>query len=454
MENNQPLIVPIKGMHCKSCEILIEDELGSVQGVKEAKANWHNSSVHIKYEGLEPDQKHIAAAIERAGYELGQDGPAGFFSRNRSDYRNLGLAFLLLVVLYFILKGLGLDNLNFNLKGDLTVPLILVIGLTAGFSTCMALVGGLLLGISARYSKLHPEARASQKIYPHLLFNLGRLLSYVILGGVLGVLGSAFQLSTPVLGFITIAVGLVMLIMGLQLINIFPWAEKIRFTLPTGLIRFFGLKEHQSRVYSHYNSVVLGALTFFLPCGFTQAMQVYAISTGNFWGGAIVMGSFVLGTMPGLLSIGGLSSAVKGMWAKRFFSFAGLAVIIFAFINITSGFNLTGIDLSSVQFEKKTETVLDPNVTLEDNFQVVHMTENGNGYSPNSFTIKKGVPVKWLINATAPHSCASALIVQKYKIRKFLTAGENEVDFTPTEVGRIPFSCSMGMYTGVFNVVE
>jgi len=82
------------------------------------------------------------------------------------------------------------------------------------------------------------------------------------------------------------------------------------------------------------------------------------------------------------------------------------------------------------------------------------MTENNRGYSPNKFSLKKGVPVKWIIDAQAPYSCASSLIVPKLGIQENLKAGENIIEFTPTEIGQLPFSCSMGMYTGVFNIYD
>lgn len=198
--------------------------------------------------------------------------------------------------------------------------------------------------------------------------------------------------------------------------------------------------------------MALGASTFFLPCGFTQAMQVIAISTGSFLYGGLVMGLFALGTVPGLLTVGGLVSMVKGAFARKFFKFAGIVVLIFAMFNISNGLGLAGFNLAYGQAENI--NINDPNVTLENGVQVVRMTETGNGYSPNSFTIKQGIPVKWIVDAQAPYSCAASLNMPKYNIRKYLNQGENIIEFTPTETGRIPFSCSMGMYTGVFNVVD
>jgi sulfite exporter TauE/SafE/copper chaperone CopZ len=450
-KNYQKLTIPIKGMHCKSCEILLEDELIAVPGVEKIKADWHKSEVEIKYEGRAPDDQAVNAAIGRAGYSIGRTETKGFFSRSKQDYQDLGLAALFLLGLYFILRGFGLTNLSVDTSQGVTVPIILLVGLTAGFSTCMALAGGLVLGVSARYSEDHPAATPAQKFYPHLFFNSGRLLSYMLLGGLLGVIGSAFQLSGTVLGFITLAVALVMLVMGLQLIEIFPWFNKIKFTLPKSFSRALGLKD-KPKGYSHNQAFILGALTFFLPCGFTQAMQIYAISTGSFLGGAITMGAFALGTMPGLLSIGGLTSVVKGNFARRFFKFAGLAVIVFGLLNLSHSLTLLNWNFSSSA--ATVGAASDPNVTLENGVQVVNMAETANGYVPNSFTIKKGVPVKWVIDAQAPYSCASTILLNKYNIRQSLTAGQNIIEFTPTESGRLPFSCSMGMYTGVFNMTD
>jgi len=449
--NNNKLTVPIIGMHCKSCELLIEEQLNEIKAVKKARVNFHRGQAEIFYEG-NLDQNEINKAVQEAGYQVGSTNDKRLFiSRNKTDYQDLAIAFLILIGVYFILKGLGITNISFNTSEDgLTVPIVLLVGLTAGISSCMALVGGLILGISAKHNEQHPEATAGQKFRPHLFFNLGRILTFAVLGGVLGLIGSSFQLSATALGALTVFIGLVMLIMGLQIIEIFPWISHFKLTLPKGISRVLGLKRHQQE-YSHKNSMILGGLTFFLPCGFTTAMQIYAVGSGSFTTGALIMSLFALGTAPGLLGIGGLTAMVKGIFARRFFKFAGLAVIAFAFLNIANGFNLTGI---SFAVAKETVNVNDPNVIIKDGAQIIKMVENNNGYSPNSFTIKKDVPVKWIIDAQAPYSCASSLIVPKLNIRKNLTAGQNIIEFTAKTVGKISFSCSMGMYTGVFNVVD
>lgn len=445
--------IPIKGMHCRSCEILVEKELGKIRGVKKVHSSFKEEKAWVYLE-RDLSSEEIHQAIEKAGYAIGKDEPKPWISKNKKDYEELGIVFLLLVILYLIIRNSGLLNLSSSFGSPSSLSVVLLIGLTAGLSTCMAMVGGIILGVSARHAEKHPTATSFQKFRPHIFFNIGRIFSYTLLGGVVASLGSAFQLSGSVLGYLTIIVGLVMIVLGLQLIEIFPRLTSGHLTLPSSVSKFLGIKKHQEKEYSHKNAFTLGAFTFFLPCGFTQAMQLYAMSTGRFAPGALIMGAFALGTMPGLLSVGGLSSIVKGAFARKFFKFVGVAVISLALFNISNGLNLTGYSIKRFFSNKTTVDSVDPNVQIKDGVQIVRMKAGAVGYSPNNFTIKEKMPVRWIITAEEQTSCANFLISQKLDIKKGLKRGENIIEFTPDEVGEISFMCSMGMYTGSFNVVK
>lgn len=454
-------IVLIKGMHCRSCEILIEEELLKIDGVQKAKVSEKNGTAEIFYTG-EVHDTHIEEAVCGCGYSVGSETEVTdmhrkeWVSKNPDDYRELFMSGTVLVVVYFLANWLGFFNTSFNTSNNLgSLSVVLLIGLTAGFSTCMALVGGLVLGVSSKFAEKHPRTTSLEKFKPHIWFNLGRISIFMVLGGVIGYFGSFLQLGPSSIGFLTILVGLVMLSLGLQTIGIFPRLEKFKFTLPKGLYKLVGIDAQKQSEYSHRSSFILGGLTFFLPCGFTQAMQLFAISSGSVTTGALTMGVFALGTAPGLLGIGGLTSLVKGAFAKPFFRFVGLAVIALSIFNISNGLNLSGLTLPRANgASTKTTTVSDPNVTLVNGVQVVRMTQSGSGYSPRSFTIQKGLPVKWVITSTNPNSCAASILSSQLNIRKFLEPGENIIEFTPSQTGIIKFSCSMGMYTGSFNVVD
>lgn len=453
-------------MHCRSCEILIEREIKNIPGVTSVHVN-HKSGVAAVSSDSELDERMVQAALQKHGYSLGKE-ELPWFSRHAKDYAELGMAFLMAMGLFFIAKSLGLINLSSHGNNYNNLFAVLAIGLTAGVSTCMALVGGLVLGASARYAEKHPMASGMQKFTPHIYFNIGRIASYFVLGGIIGWLGSIFQLSLSVLGMLTIAVGFVMLVLGGQLIDIFPRLKKISFTLPKGISEALGIHQKSEQEYSDKNSMIAGAMTFFLPCGFTQAMQLYAMSTGSPLQGALTLGVFAIGTAPGLLGVGGLSSVVKGQGAKMFFKTAGVVVILLSLFNIKNGFNLTGgfpniprtIAVLAAQpgdtwdsIGTATKVKATDGRTVSGQ-QVIRMTQDSGGYSPNSFTIQRGVPVKWVITSTDPSGCAASLVSQQLGVRTTLKRGENIIEFTPKETGKIRFMCSMGMFTGTFNVVE
>ncbi|MDP1743692.1 MAG: sulfite exporter TauE/SafE family protein [Candidatus Amesbacteria bacterium] len=431
--------VHIKGMHCRSCEIILEEEILKVPNVIKASVHHQKGIAVIDYQN-NLDSKAVIKAIEDAGYTEGID-QHGWISKNIRDYRELGIVFLFVMGTFLLAKGVGVFGLTDSISGSYnSLPVVFLIGLTAGVSTCMALVGGLVLGAAARFSAENPGASRLEKFKPHLLFNLGRIISYFIFGGIIGWAGSFFQLSTSILGILTIVVGFVMLILGGQLIDIFPVLKKISFTLPKSISQYFGIKEQT-------NPVILGASTFFLPCGFTQAMQLYAMSTGSPITGALTLGVFALGTAPGLLGVGGLTSVVKGSVARYFFKGAGVVVAMLAIFNISNGLNLLGINFL------ETPKVLGKQ-TIVDGVQEIYMIQDSDGYSPNNFTITQGIPVRWIITSKNINTCASSIISSKLNIRQGLRKGENIIEFTPTEAGTIRFSCTMGMYNGLFNVIS
>jgi sulfite exporter TauE/SafE/copper chaperone CopZ len=435
-------IVPIRGMHCRSCEILIEDNLKEVKGVKSVNVSYKDGKAKVHFEGPTPSKQSIREAVQAAGYEIGQKEKLPWISRNPQDYFYLLLAGSILAILYFVAKSTGLFNVNISTGGG-SMGVVVLVGLVAGFSSCMALIGGLVLGLAARHSELHPEATAMQKFRPHLFFNVGRIAGYAFFGGVIGLLGSAFRPSASTLGIMTIIVGGVMIFLGLKLIEIFPALRDKTITLPKFISRALGIR-NENKEYSHKSALLGGAMTFFLPCGFTQAMQLYAVSTGSFTKGAMIMMLFALGTAPGLLGIGGLSSVFKGQKARIFFMGAGIAVIMLGIFNISNA--------SRLVFTPGTKTAKTAQATGP--AQEVRMTQSDNGYSPKSFTVVKGRPVKWIINSTSPYSCSSYIVMSAYKISQPLKSGENIIEFTPTKTGTVGFTCSMGMYRGSFNVIE
>jgi sulfite exporter TauE/SafE/copper chaperone CopZ len=442
----------IKGMHCKSCEILLEKNISHIEGVRRVEVSYKKGIAEVDFAYADADDAAVAKAVNEAGYSLGFAGKLFWLTHDGDTWLELSFGIAALMVLFMIGKIVGVfDGFGAAFSSAPTYPVVFVIGLTAGISTCMAVVGGLVASFSASYAETHQYATRWQRFKPNLFFNAGRLVSYAALGGAIGALGSVVKLSSGFTGFLVLAAGLVMLYMGLKLTGISPKLSNTSFTLPKKLGRMLGIK-NEGGGYSHKESFVAGALTFFLPCGFTQAMQLYAITTGSFASGAIIMALFALGTMPGLLGIGAITSVLQGQKAKVFFRFVGLVVVILGIVNIANGASLSGFNLSLPSLSSASGPAVV--ATVEDGVQVVNMTQTASGYNPNNFTVKKGIPVKWVIDSQNAFTCAASIRMPTYNIAQFLQAGQNVITFTPTQAGNIRFTCSMGMYSGNFTVVE
>lgn len=429
-------LVNIKGLHCHSCEILTQNCLLKIPGVTKAIVNRKKGTAEIFSEKT-PDFADIEKAVNDAGYQIGKEEKT-FITKDNNNYIELTIASLLAFILLYTVTNTGVLNATLSNNQNYTnLSVVFLIGLTAGLSTCMALVGGIVLGLAAKYSSDHPEITGIKKLRPHLKFNLGRIISFFILGGLIGMLGSIFQISASFTGLLIIFVSLIMIVLGLQLINIFPLLNNFSLVLPK---KFSHVTESKSN-----NAFLLGALTFFLPCGFTQTMQAFSISSQNPITASLTMGVFAIGTTPGLLGVGALTSFAKGQLGRIFFKFAGIIVILMALFNISNGLNLTGISLINSQ---------EKNVQVRNNLQIVRMAQKTNSYEPNAFTIKRGVPVKWIINSQSSNSCARYIMAPDLGIKKILSPGENIFEFTPVKLGKISFFCAMGMYSGYFNVVD
>jgi len=457
----------IKGMHCRSCEILLEKNISRIEGVKKVEVSYKKGIAEVEFVHDAPNDAAIARVVNEAGYSLGQAGNLSWLSGDPDTWLDVMLGISALMVLFMAGKLLGVFNGIGTAFGSApTYPIVFVIGLTAGISTCMAMVGGLVAGFSASYAETHQYATRWERFKPNLFFNAGRLVSYTVLGGVIGALGSAVKLSTGFTGLLVAAAGMVMLYLGLKLTGISPKLSNLSLALPKKLGRALGMKD-QNKEYSHKEALIGGALTFFLPCGFTQAMQIYAVTTGSFVSGATIMFLFALGTLPGLLGVGALTSVLKGTPARIFFRFVGLVVLMLGFFNIVNGYNLSGINIPFLSSAASGSSCLvgapcprgqgvsgGQIAQVENGEQVVNMTQTAGGYSPNNFTVKKGIPVKWVIDSQDAYTCSASIRMPAYNVAQFLQAGQNIITFTPTQTGNVRFTCGMGMYSGTFTVVE
>ncbi len=355
---------------------------------------------------------------------------------------------IVVLCLYAIIRRFGVPSLSSPAPGSaLGLGTIVLIGVAASMSSCLALVGGLLLSASAAWSAGHPRLSPWRKLEPLILFNAGRLAGYFALGGLIGLLGMTIDLSARSTGFVTIGLAFVMLWLGLNLLKILP---KRYCSIP--LPRY--ARKSITALSTSRNPVaplLLGALTFFVPCGFTQSMQLLALGSGSFWQGSVIMMAFALGTLPALLGISYVSSMAGGSFARVFYRFSGAMVVLLAIVNLQSGLTLTGVNVDrwmSFGRARVSASGADPYVSIDDNGQqIITVYVSDRGYSPAAFSIEPHMTT-W-VYAIAPDDvagCASQLTAPAFNISANIRKGGNWLGPINNPTKDFTLACSMGMY--------
>ncbi len=446
--------VNIDGMTCRSCEIIVERDFKKIPGVRKVDVDAHAGIARIVCdEGSTPDIERLQEALGDEQYVVRSFVETKKQHRDTRDEKSerpsfgrlIGL-FALVFAVGWLFSKIGLFRQSSQVAASIGFLTAVAIGLVAGTSSCLAVAGGLLLSTAAKYRERYGDAASIARITPVVLFVTGRVLSYGILGGVIGFVGTSLAPSPLVTGALTLVAAVYMLIMGLDMLHVAPASlKRLLPRMPKFLSRRImdaEGKEHPAMPF------LLGAATFFLPCGFTQSLQLYALTTGSFIASALTLAGFAIGTAPALLALGWASISLKGKAGKLFFQFSGAVVVVLGIWNIQNGLTIVGYPLSFPA------SANDGGMTVDGNTQVMNMIVDG-GYQPSQFTIKAGMPTRWEVDGTKAAGCTSVLVSRQLGIEKLLAAGPNTIAFTaPQQPGTYQFSCSMGMYRGQITIIS
>ena len=444
-------VVPVLGMTCKTCEVRIARHVVKLRFVEQVSVSARRGRVVI--ESTRPlSYPAIERAIEQAGYEIGQNP---WFARDPKVWATAG-AGLLLVIVVAIAAQLGGFSRLASAAGELStggIVVALLLGLAAGVSTCMALVGGLVLALSASFQGSATGARHGiAALRPALVLVAGRIAGYGLFGAVLGAIGASVAMPPLLTAGLMLVVAVFMTLLGARLTELSPRLAGWSPTLPLGLGRALGLDGSGGRAYSDGRAALLGAATFFLPCGFTQAVQIFALSTGSPLFGGALLAAFAIGTAPGLLAVAGLPAIVPATARPTLLRLVGVAVLGFAVLNGTAGLQLAGIGLPA--FGDAASTTLTSTIDADGASQRLTTNQDADGYSPRNVTIAAGIPTAWTIQSSTASSCAATLVIPAWNTGANLKVGPNTLSLPALDPGVIHYSCAMGMYSGTITVVD
>lgn len=454
----------VQGVHCKSCKTLIETEINALAGVNSINLDYQTGNGWVEFDQDLISFYKIKEKIEEFDYRVVDQKNDLPSERENSNLGKKNFLFGLLIPLlftgllaiYFLFQKFGgfeiLSKLN---ESNLGYGLLFLIGFLVSFH-CIGMCGGLVVAYSTSLAASESRrtrivAKDSEKkssvSLPHIQYNLGRLISYSVIGGILGGIGSFFAINPNFSGALMLLAGSFMILMSIALFTNFKALEKVVPKMPQFVARFLYNQRHSDKPRGPF---FIGLLNGFMPCGPLQAVQLYALGTGSFTRGALSMGFYALGTIPLMFGFGAFVSKLSQRYIKKIMKFSAVVVAVLGLIMINRG--LINFNLGVKSFIPKESA--SPNQPIKNNgeIQIVKMNLTYNGYEPNVLYVKKGIPVRWIITAKQISGCTNEIILHDYDIRKTLKIGENIIEFTPTQTGEIKFSCWMRMVWGKFIV--
>lgn len=433
------------GTKCAACEIILEREFKLLPGVRSVEASHEGGRVDLVVDdGVRLTVADLESRVGSYGYRFESVHPSTSDSRQSvNSWKHVGAAAVIVFALYLLAKNLGLLSFSPNVETGTGLGAVFVVGLVAAVSSCTAVVSGLIVALSSAQAKRNAQALFAVRVRPHLLFNAGRLLGFAGFGALTGLLGSAFSLSSTLNGVLVVVIALLMIGIGVNLLDVLPANFAVR---PPKFLsrRVAALADSQNPLVP----AVLGAGTYFLPCGFTQSMQLLALSTGSPSQAALIMFVFALGTLPALLGIGAMASAAKGSTLRHLSRAAGAVVIVIGLSNVQNGATLLGLVSDAPR-----SVPVPADVFVENGTQVLQMEITSRAtYEPDTLSIAAGVPTRWEIEGADHMGCATTLVIPKLGQSYPMTPGYNEIALAPLPAGTYPFTCSMGMSRGTLIV--
>jgi sulfite exporter TauE/SafE/copper chaperone CopZ len=455
VKNVETVTLRVADMTCVSCERKIEKKLKEAAGVADVKAKFADGSVQVTYDADATNLEAMEKLIEEMDYHMAKKGKEGGEGRRISDtLLQVIWVSIALYELYAILDRFELLNVFYDFpeaKRGMGYGMLFLVGLLTSVH-CVAMCGGINLSQSLLSQPL-PRAwgeclgeKASARfavVRSGFLYNLGRVVSYTLIGGFVGMLGSAVSPSENVRGVIQLVAGFFMVVMGLNMMNIFPWLRRLTPRMP----KIWGDKRKND------GPLYVGLLNGFMPCGPLQAMQLYALSAGTFAGGASAMFVFSAGTLPLMFGLSALSSILSKKFTRGMMTAGAVMVVVLGVAMFGSGMGLTGFSLNSASAQDK--SAQSASVQSTGDVQLVRTELKSGRYDP--IKVQVGVPVRWTIHAAAGtvNGCNNKIVIPEYgRLQKKLALGDNVVEFTPTRTGTFTYTCWMGMIRGKITVME
>jgi sulfite exporter TauE/SafE/copper chaperone CopZ len=444
----------VSGMQCDECALTIEEALQALPGVLNASVDFGSETVNLDFDAETVRLDDIRAAVQKAGYDC----------KPAVAMKKTGLVKRVLVVVSALLGIAALLSLDKFFASDLSLAdlgskanygILFLIGILTSFH-CIGMCGGFVLGYT---SSVGGTMRAAS--WRHLVYGVGKTLSYSGFGALFGLLGGFVAFSTEMRAVVLVSAGVFLVMYGLSMLRTFSGLRRFHIRMPMFLHRF--VVARQRKVGSPF---VIGLLNgLMIACGPLQAMYVSAAGTGSALQGGAMLFFFALGTLPVMLAFGFFASLVKAETGRKIVQISAFLIVLLGVMMINRSLMVLGAGYDFAALGAKILRVLpaewtglrragDAGLLIQNGYQVVYMEVVDSELQPNRFVVKRNYPVKWIINVKKLSSCTSQLVVPSLEKTVDLQPGLQILEFLPEQAGDISWSCNMGMISGSFTVED
>ena len=422
------IYIKIDGMHCSHCETTIRNTLLEIKNIESVE--FDGNIACINYKGKLDKNKLINAILDK-DYITKEE----YISEDIRKLKNniklkefIIITFSILIIILGINKLFGFNVFNAipTIDSNITYGMLFITGLLTSIH-CISMCGAInlmaVINVGSKRNLKNP-----------ILYNLGRVLSYTIIGGIVGFIGSVFSINNTISGSIILIAALIMFLMSLNMLGVIKLKR----------IKFFSFKGGK------HSAFIIGLLNGFMPCGPLQAMQVYALSTGSFINGALSMFLFGMGTVPLMLCTGLLLNLVKGKGKILINKIASILILLLSLVMLNRALLTLNINLFNSFNDYGTFTAS----KIENGIQIVEFDLSYDNYQ--DIILQKDIPVKMIIHVDKENltGCNNEVIINEFNIKQELKEGDNIIEFTPKEEKTITYTCWMNMIKNTIKVID
>lgn len=445
-------VLLIEGMTCSNCQNRIEQALRNTAGISKVNVSYNKGQAEVEFDKEILTLEQIIHIIQDLHYTVVQ--------RRKIDYKKTVSSistFAIIICLYYLLQRFGVLNLLVpSMLADSTMSygMLFVVGLLTSVH-CIAMCGGINLSQCIPSGK-DDSGNGNSEVMPSLLYNTGRVISYAVIGFLLGGIGMILtggaETGIPLImqGILKIIAGLFMVIMGINMLGVIPVLRKFQIRFPNKLAN-----KISRRKIIEKRPFFVGLLNGLMPCGPMQSMQIIALGSGNPVSGAFAMLMFSLGTVPLMLGFGSIVSALGKKYTKIVMRAGCILVVVLGLAMLSQGLSLSGINMNrTATLSENTEELNMAEISESGDVQYVSSELDFGSYP--EITVYSGIPVKWTINVPEEviNGCNYKMVLSAYGITHEFTPGENVIEFTPGESGTVQYTCWMGMINGKINIID